>query len=124
MLDTGMVTFLVEADEEQREFKVHKKFVAQCQVFGRIFEGGSQEGITQIAILPEENANAFVHFLSWLYGTKLDHIAPDPVNLELYLFFFAEKYGVIRFMDNLMDSIVAYQRGRGMVYGGPSSIRI
>lgn len=75
-----------------------------------MFHGSFQEGVTQSARLREDVIRSFELFLGWLYRDKISH---TPFDMDLLacshelirLFGFAEKYCIVRLMDNTMDLI-------------------
>lgn len=108
-----MVTFIV--GPEKREFKVHKDVMSsQCPVFSRMFSGSFKEGLLGPANLEEDQPEIFAVFFTWLYQNTISD-ATIKANSTL-LFAFAEKYGIIRLMDNVMDLTRSYYSTSRQLY--------
>jgi hypothetical protein len=102
----------VGTGEQQEKFVLHKKLLcSKAPVFGKMFNSGFQESLSQSATLPEDNPKAFALFVDWVYLNTLPvlPVAKTPKVVPTSfpaLFAFSEKYCIVQLCDNIMDTIV------------------
>jgi hypothetical protein len=113
-LGTDMVTIRVGTGEQQQKFVLHKKLLSsKALVFGKMFNSGFQEGLSQSTTLPEDNPKIFALFVDWVYLNTLlvlpltdkdKETASEAPRSFPDLFSFGDKYCVGQLCDAIMDA--------------------
>lgn len=78
----------------QEAFSIQKDLLCQkAPLFGKMFNSGFQEGISQTSLLPDDNIATFLLFVTWLYqnfigssNNPLIEIANATNLIHLYAF--------------------------------------
>jgi hypothetical protein len=113
----------VGTGEQQEKFVLHKKLLcSKAPVFGKMFNSGFQESLSQSATLPEDDPKVFALFVDWVYLNTLP-VLPVAKTPKVFptsftaLFAFSEKYCIVQLCDNTMDTIVQVGKQGNMEAG-------
>ncbi|PVH69459.1 hypothetical protein DL98DRAFT_598630 [Cadophora sp. DSE1049] len=126
-LGSDIVTFKVGASNETRTFKIHKDILCEkAPHFDTLFNGPFLEGQTQVAVLDEDDPDAFELFVSWVYQSEIEMTnMTDKQAFELFidLFAFAEKYNLTTLADHTMDFFLKKFAAEHWVVGHEGLVR-
>jgi hypothetical protein len=112
----------VGSGADKKCFIIHKQLLTEkAPVFEKMFNGRFRESVTQSAILPEDNIEAFEAFFEWLYrGTLVavsngnDAAAIDEACMRiLEIHFLAAKYCLTELADRALTGLVLVLRMKG-----------
>jgi hypothetical protein len=113
-----VVHITVGTEPARQSFAIHKELLCRkVPYFDAMFNGGYAETVSQVGDLPEESLEAFELFVTWVYLDVIDLPGDpeqaSPIPAFIQLFALADKYGITKLADTLMDFFTKFLRDGG-----------